>query len=466
MKQYMRLYWPECVLVAFTLFFAFRELGTFPSAWLDDSLFMIVAKNVAEGKGYILPVLTEQWKYSYVLGVGPTVIFPAAIAIKLFGFSILIARIPFAILTCITSLIVYRYTLRISDRTAARLATGLLISFSAFVNTGKPVLGEIPAFFFLLLAIVVLHSAKSTWQYGVAGALLGLSVISKITFGIIYPALGVVGILILCMRKWKEFRQWFVVGGVALVTFGLWRVFEMTSAPGAFMEILQYGLAEGGSETFQVLRSQPELLLRFPYLYFGCLLILSTIGLWRVRTRIGVPTMVFIMSFSALFVVYFLNGPGWYRHLLPAHLLLIPFVFMGAEKVFSRKVAVAVMLFFIAAQGWWQWDHRGSIGIQEAEIAAVTLLEGYANIPMVIQQPEIYVRLPHAEHRLFLTEEMSKRNFIIFGDLPILQEEYCLPLVKKIGTSERPAFGDRIHDIHKRYVLIDPPKGCVSTLLK
>jgi len=52
---------PEILLGALFLFFALRELGTFPAAWEDDGLFMTVARNLAEGWGFVLPVLDAAW---------------------------------------------------------------------------------------------------------------------------------------------------------------------------------------------------------------------------------------------------------------------------------------------------------------------------------------------------------------------------------------------------------------------
>src|SRR3989338_7740322 len=128
-------------LIGVALFFFTRELGTFPAAWADDSLFMIVA----------LPILDRPWSSPYILGVGPTLLLPVALAIKLFGFSVAIARLPMLDFLCATAFCMYIFTNHIAGRNAARWTSALLISLSAFVNTGKPVLGEVPVFFFLLL---------------------------------------------------------------------------------------------------------------------------------------------------------------------------------------------------------------------------------------------------------------------------------------------------------------------------
>lgn len=131
----LRSWLPEAFLALIALFFFVRELGTFPAAWGDDSLFMIVAREFAEGRGYMLPLLQQEWHYPYILGIGPTLILPVALTIKLLGFSVAAARIPMVIYLIGTCLCFYFFTRRIAGKPAAFWATLLLITLSAFVNT-------------------------------------------------------------------------------------------------------------------------------------------------------------------------------------------------------------------------------------------------------------------------------------------------------------------------------------------
>src|SRR5688572_26574291 len=117
---------PEISLIVLLGYFALRELGTFPASWEDDGLFMIVARNFAEGRGYMLPMLEHQWFYPYVLGIGPIVIAPSALAIKLLGFSVEAARIPMVLYLALASLGTYLLTQKLAGRTEALLATLLL----------------------------------------------------------------------------------------------------------------------------------------------------------------------------------------------------------------------------------------------------------------------------------------------------------------------------------------------------
>jgi 4-amino-4-deoxy-L-arabinose transferase-like glycosyltransferase len=460
MKEKLQRCWPEICLAVGILFFAFRELGTFPTIWEDEGLFSIVARSVAEGNGYALPILHESWPFPYILAVGPTVILPVALSIALFGWSVAAARIPMAIYLLLTTIVFYRFTERVSDKWNARWATLLLVTFSAFVNTGKPVLGEIPGFFFLALGLFFLAKNSSGKNSIIGGLLIGLSVVTKLTYGIIFPALVVAWIVAAFQKKWKEVKSLTVTGVMSGLVFLAWRVVESTSRGGFLAELEQYAFAEGGTSFFNVLREYPEQIVRFQYAYFSVLFILFCIGLWSKRRALG-PVFWIVATFVILGILYFLNGPGWYRHLLPAHLVLLPFVPLGLRVILTKKFAVGMLLFFAAAQGWWQFTHRGATRITEVDGAIEVLMAEYQETDMVIFSPEVFSQLPRNPHWIFLTRELLNRNDPQFRALPLTQDRHCLPEFRKISYIDQEALGDRIHPVHKRYVFITPPVSCL-----
>ena len=181
---------PEAILLVLAGYFTFRELGTFPAAWEDDSIFMLTARMLADGKGYALPILEHIWHYPYVLGIGPTVVVPSSIFVKLFGFSVTVARIPAALYLLGSFFLMYRFTRTYIGRASAWFATALMITLSALVNTGKIVMGEVPGLFFFFTGMLAWQKAMTSKKWSViTGLLLGLSVVSKITLGIVFPAL-------------------------------------------------------------------------------------------------------------------------------------------------------------------------------------------------------------------------------------------------------------------------------------
>jgi 4-amino-4-deoxy-L-arabinose transferase-like glycosyltransferase len=460
-QSILRRYWPELLLVAAFLYFALRKLGTFPDAWADDGLFMIVARNLAEGNGYALPVFDELWNYPYILGIGPTIIWPAALFIWLFGFSVTVARIPMVLYLAAAAFVTYRYTKRIDSLTAARWATALLISFSAFINTGKPVLGEIPAFLFLMLGLIALDRGRGGWLCSVrAGVLFGLAVVTKLTFGLIYPALGFAWIFHLVRRDWKELRHVTLTSIVAVLTFAVFSPVLGYWDPGFIGELKQYGLADGGGDTLQVLRTQPDLLLRFQYLIFGLFFVLGSLGIYHRRRSLTRTHAIVLATVIALFVLFFLNGRGWYRHLLPAHLLLIPFLPAGVAAFTQRRFVAIVLTFFVAAQGWWQLTYRGSRLSPEAADAAVALDRQFRDRPLLITQPEIHARVLGNPRWHFLSEEFKIRTYPRFEDVPVQQEQHCLPILRKISADEAELYKGRLTPVHERYMLIEPQLPC------
>ena len=464
MRGVLKHWWPEILLASSAAFFFLRELGTFPEAWLDDSLFMIVARNTAEGRGYTLPVLDQLWSNSYFLAVGPTVILPVALLIKLFGFSVAIARLPMVIYLASTAIIFYIYAKRIGGINNARWATALLISFSAFVNTGKPVLGEIPAVFFLLFALLHFQKAQQAPSNAIfCGICMGLAFITKTTMGLLFPALAVTW-LIMIMRKDTAWKSLTIVGIAALCTIlPFMGVLGMTDS-GWIHEILQYGSAGGGTTFLRVIKEQPELLLRFQYLYaLGIIFPVGYMGLWKSHIKIGSAQMIFLLTLVSLFLLYFLNERGYFRHLLPAFLLLLPFVPMGLHCVVQRQIGYILLTCFVLAQGLWQLDHRGARRLNEAIPAVETLQAEYGDTYMIIEPPEVFVRLSPNKNRMFLSEEFQMRSYDRFPNLPKTQNKHCLPLLRKIGDSEQASYEKgRLTPIGGRYMLIAPLPDCVT----
>ena len=257
---------PELILVSLAVYFTFRELGTFPAAWEDDSIFMLTARTLADGKGYALPILEHLWHYPYVLGIGPTVIVPSSIFIKLFGFSVTTARIPSALYLVGSFFLMYRFTRKYIGRASAWFATALMITLSALVNTGKIVMGEVPGLFFLFAGMLTWQKAMMSKKWSViTGLLLGLSVMSKITLGIIFPALGLCIALALFKRQWNTLQKLIIITASAVGIFLLWKCLEYTSDPSGLSLILNR-TGGGDAPPLRLLTENPQHLLRMPFL--------------------------------------------------------------------------------------------------------------------------------------------------------------------------------------------------------
>lgn len=455
MRTVLRSSLPEVGLLLLGAFFCFRELGTFPAAWTDDSLFMIVAKQIAEGKGYTLPLLRNIWPYPYILAVGPPLLFPVALAIKLAGFSVAVARIPMVLYIGFSAMTAYVFTQKISDRNTARWSVALLLSLSTFINTGKTVMGEVPGFFFLLLGLLLLSDTKRTWQKDIGiGLLLGLAVLTKLTYGLIYPALGLAWLAAALHKDRKEVLSLTRIGLVAVAVYAPWRLLEMSSFTGLSKDFAFLLNAEEGGG-FQILHGNLGLLLRAQYLYYGLMLLLGGTGLWHIRRTLSRSLFIILCAVIVLCTLYFLSSFGWYRHLLPAHLLLTPFVAIGVLWILPKKAAVALLLFFVLGQGYWQWDHRGSSRSPAAAEGAAYVQEHLQDTKLIIQIAPIFVRLPRNPNWLFLT------NPTLTSRLPselvtLTEEQKCYSWIR----GRQPEDPEDLQVIGRKYVLAPPAEDC------
>ena len=444
-------------LIGGALFFFTRELGTFPAAWADDSLFMIVARSIAEGKGYALPILDRTWSYPYILGVGPTLLLPVALAIKLFGFSVAVARLPMLDFLCATAFCTYIFTNHIAGRNAARWTSALLISLSAFVNTGKPVLGEVPGFFFLLLGLLTLQWKPRGSLWGsLAGICFGLAVLTKITYGLVFPAIGVAWAASALRRDRKNSFHLAIVGILAVTVYLPWRLLELLSQPGLLKDFLfLWGKnEEHAAVPFSFLLSHPTALFRIPFLVFGLFFFLGSIGFWKLRPRLSFSLQIFLPTLIALFVLYFGSSFLWYRHLLPAHILLLPFVPAGAMAL-RVLPGVAILLSLTIAQTWWQFDHRGASRSTEAQSVATVLTKQWQDRPLIIQQAEVYARLPENPRWLFLPNPLIVARLPSpFGEFSTTQQ--CLPVLRKVSKEERRSVAGRVEELAGRFVVMFP----------
>ncbi len=457
---------PELGITALLLFFSLRELGSFPASWADEGLFLTVAKMVALGRGYALPFLHTVWYYPYFLNVGPTFIYPAALAMHVFGISIAAGRIPMVLYIWTCAACLYAFTRKLFNLGAARWATLLLVTLSAFINTGKTALGEIPGFAFLLAGLIALEwSSTRTRRTVWSGIWFGLAFLTKITYGMVLPALGAAWLAALWKRKWGEALSLACTAAITVMVFLPWRILEMThTLGGSLIEEIHNFIGGGGkSEFFYVLREQSLLLTRLPFLAFGVFAILGGAGLWAARTRLSRTLWTTVTVLLLFFILYFFQGYGWYRLLLPGHLLLLPFVPTGAYTLFGKKKALATLLLgsIVCLQAAWQFSHEGSNPSTEGDRVAAYVESHYHDRDIIIEQTEIFARLPDNPHWLFLVPNLSfslpKRFTTLMGDL------CTAPVLRKLSDEEQATYKAQLTRIAGTYFVITPKPGqCIA----
>ncbi|MBT3293301.1 phospholipid carrier-dependent glycosyltransferase [Candidatus Peregrinibacteria bacterium] len=462
MNKFIKNWWPEMIITIFAGFFFLRELDTFPAAWTDDSLFMIVSREIAAGRGYLLPILGNEWSFPYILAVGPTLLLPVALFIKVFGFSVEAARIPMVLYMILATITFYLLSKKISNKNSARWSALLLVTLSAFVNTGKVVMGEIPAMFWLLLGLLLLLKREKSWKRdAVIGLCLGLSVVTKLTMGLIYPAIGVAWIAALLSKKYKKTLSLTRIGIVALLVYIPLRITEMSQATGLSGDFeFMFSSNSGG---INILHGHPEILLRPQFLYYQILLLFGAIGLLSIRKNLNKTIAIIVSTLIVGFTLYFLSSFGWYRHLLPAHILLIPFAVIGIQRIgqrFHKIISILILLFFISGQFWWQITYKGSSRDTRGAQAAIYLEENYRDVPMIVQQAEVFVRLQENPNWLFLTNPILTKRLPKNFTTPTAAQQ-CMYWFIALDNQGKQEYKDRITDtVVNKYSIVSPPKNC------
>lgn len=457
--QTARRWFPECCIVAVALFFALRELGTFPAAWQDSGLYTIVARSFAAGHGYTLPILDERWAYPYFLSVGPTVIVPVGIAIWALGFSLETARMVPVWYLLLATLCFYLFVKRASTTWNARWATALLMTLSAFVNSGKPVLGSVPALFYLLLGMVLWQRMQPTRHRAVlAGVCFGLAALTKITFLLVLPALAVAAVVNMVRRN-AEWRGVMLTATVALAVYLPWIALELHQQTGFGAYLVTIFTRASGPNMHAFFAERLGLLLRFQYQYFAVIAALGITGYADRSLRLSATQRMFLLTLAALFTLHFLVREGWYRHVLPAHVLLLCFAPLGLRRIVPRQYVHIPLLVFLFAQFVWQLDHKGSPRSTAAAEVAVLLEQQYANADLLIQHTEVFVRLPENPHWLFQPLESTEED-IPPAFTELTPEQRCFATIRKMSQAEAAASPHRARDLPGNYVLLEPPAGC------
>jgi len=217
-------------LTVLLLFLAFYNLRYFPPTWFDEGIHSLAAKRLA---------LTGDYRLGPALG--PTVLLPVAGAFRVAGVALIPARLVMVGYLLLCTFAFYLVARRLGGWKVAVVATLLLIGSPGanLLRWGRQVLGEVPATFFLLMALLVWfrvadvgRSPRRWAMIGLAGALTGLAILTKNQFLLLLPAWAIVWLV----DRWvhRRFETWepVVVMGVALLGVLGWYALQGLVFPG------------------------------------------------------------------------------------------------------------------------------------------------------------------------------------------------------------------------------------------
>ncbi len=324
-------------LLVSVAFFSVFHLTESPSVWYDEGLYFQAAANLAAGQG-----ATFQFAPDHLVDmlprytVGYPIIYLVALAFKLFGPSILVARSIMA--AFIIGLAIAVYAL-VRPRFGVWLALGslaLVVTFPPLYGNGKSILGEVPALFFLVLSLIGLdwsltyraQNRSAEWPIILTGFFAGLTLATKLSFALFVLAFAFTVI-------WQWWRGHLRGSDVWLAGF-------FSGLPIALWLFIQYRALDSW-KTIAVFLANPygvnDLVPVFEHslisfltqagpLYLLLMMIIWLISIWvRKSHRINLTASeLAAFIFTILTAVAYLRIIAWHRYLLPAQIVSLVYL--------------------------------------------------------------------------------------------------------------------------------------------
>ncbi len=337
---------------ALIVFFSTYHLSESPAFWYDEGYHTQASIHIALHGTQALQVAPEEFVSTQYVSSGFPLLYPVALAYKLFGIGVLQGRWVMVIYLLLFGAAAYILAHRLFGRSTAVWSLLLLASLPMLYGIGKSVLGEVPGLFFLALSLLaVWHLERSSYQslrrYLFAGLTTGLCIVTKPIFLLL---LG--GFLITYILRRKQIPllwQGVVLGGAALLLpVALWFMlqFGLHSSAGVVLPFYSNPYAiDNLSQT--ILQNIVRFFTESTPLY--CLLLVSVwmaalaIRVLKRESNSSVETSAFF--FCVLIMVAYLRLPGWYRYLFEAigvSLIFLPAstltLYNYVQEKFARRI--------------------------------------------------------------------------------------------------------------------------------
>jgi hypothetical protein len=341
------------ILAIFLITFHFTDT---PKVWVDEGIFTNAAEALANHG--VFGMQTDPgvfFRLGPQLSTNYPVIFPVAISLKLFGNGIWQSRLPMVIFMFLLTIIIYLYTKKRYGFWPAILSVFLLISFSPFYGNGRPVQGEVPMLFFLILGcyILLLWEEKSFQDKRLAifsGLALGLSASTK-SVCLLVLIVALPAVLFLWKKKIqnKKILLFFLISFFAPIVF--WFILNFPSIE-LMMKVIPTFIRQAGNNGSSSLPGTSlglfqTILINFfrffrestPILFL--FLFVSSIGSFAVRFLKKQSLYItlsecLIVTFIILNWFGYMLGTGWYRYFFPANILL--YLLFPASLFYLRSI--------------------------------------------------------------------------------------------------------------------------------
>lgn len=195
----------------------------------DGGMNFTVSRSLAETGKYATDY-QQQELFAARIQTGAPVIFPTAILNCLLGINSNNMQIITTIYGVLLSLLIFIVLSKNTNYFIATISTIYLLSLTYYTNVSYLGIGETAMGFFLLLFCVLMSKAEETNKknyYVTAGLCIGLGYLTKTIFLIIAPAVCLVLLARLILKK-SKIKPYFLVLGSALMPVLLFEIYRLT----------------------------------------------------------------------------------------------------------------------------------------------------------------------------------------------------------------------------------------------
>ncbi|MSU54989.1 MAG: hypothetical protein EXS46_00435 [Candidatus Taylorbacteria bacterium] len=325
----------------FMILFSLFHLTTQPRLWLDEAKNIEIAQSFnTSGKFDMELSLGHFSEVPHLLqSTGYPVTIPLALTFRIFGFGLVQARLFMLAWMIVAMLVSFILLKKIIGFRSAVFSILLIVTFASFYDNGRPMMGEIPGFLFLVSGLYYWLCRQSPW---IAGGFFSLAVVSKPSvYLLIIPTLFFV--LIFRGQRIKNLMVFFA----SMLPAALGWIFLVMSQPFSklawFQIIDMYGNPYNAIPIMQnILNNIISIPRTLTIVYFGIffiLLLLVRIGFRKENYNLSL-VYDFVLIYSLFAFLYYLRSPGWLRYTIVSELLILAILPNALEIIllyFSRK---------------------------------------------------------------------------------------------------------------------------------
>ncbi len=391
------------------------KLSESPRTWMDEGILLQVAKNTAEQGRFMIQAGPGELVSAGFVSTGCSVLCPIALVFKVFGVSLVNARLVMAGFILALFAVVYLLWRDFIKPRPLILAFLLLATFAPIYGHGRNVLGEIPGLFYLASAVYFLYLIDLDRQRSIYYLIwfslaAGLAVTTKPIFLLLLPGLVVVA-GILFKRGVLTPRRAVVSLGAFILPIVLWYLtqFSGDSLASIFNLYANPHVVDTKMAIMSNLRSfvtagQPFYMLVLWFIWSLALLV----KLQRKQT-INLAE-AWLWAFTSLVLLAYLRMPGYYRYFFLGQFWALVYLVPSIETIIYQKkikIGITVILIILVVFQLHQtvtnsWVANYLDSTTTADLSQIVPELAINHSVLLYQTPELVTFLPHNNYWQYL----------------------------------------------------------------